>query len=505
MNPLAPTRCAGRLLMALAAMTSVLLMVGCGSSGNPIIPPLGGGFSKASLKGQYVISQTGIGVDQAPLTGVDPFSETIVFSADGNGNLNITVDDFDQVGGPFTLANPLTGTYGISSDGTGFLIFNTNPTTNYAITMIDDSHFYVIEQDFFATASGFGEKQDTTKFTAAPSGPFVFKAHNLDASSRVGGITITGGAISGTEDLLTLGLLSSSHAISTAVSMTLPDATNGRGSFVLSDGSSFNYFVVNSGKFYFMSNSASGSLEIGQAEAQTGSFSLATLASGNSYVFGSSGDTSNSLGIHSAGVFTTDGNGGIKAGDNTTPGAVDYVQDGAVNPNLPFTVSGGTYTLDASGHGEIDLTLSGSSISPQKFWMVNGTRAYFLADNTAAVEDGTFSQQQGGPFTALSSQAAFVMDGIDITYKDRVGAFTPTSGGFNWNQAANAFDVNLGGNPTAIGTNGTYTVSSNGRVAAVVNGVTPGVVFYLSSPNTGFMVQEDGADIGGAFTQQASQ
>ena len=53
-------------------------------------------------------------------------------------------------------------------------------------------------------------------------------------------------------------------------------------------------------------------------------------------------------------------------------------------------------------------------------------------------------------------------------------------------------------------------VSSNGRVAVVVNnvtvtGVTPGVVFYLISPNTGYMVQEDGADIGGAFTQQPSQ
>ena len=42
--------------------------------------------------------------------------------------------------------------------------------------------------------------QDTTAFTAAPSGTFVFKAHNIETSSRVGGITITAGAISGTED-----------------------------------------------------------------------------------------------------------------------------------------------------------------------------------------------------------------------------------------------------------------------------------------------------------------
>ncbi len=337
MNPLASTKCARRLLMALAAMTGVLLIAGCGSSG--IIHSLGGGFSKASLKGQYVISQTGVGVNQAG-TGVNAFSETIVFTADGNGKLNITVDDFDQVGGPFTLSGPLTGTYGISSDGTGFLIFNFNTTTNYAITMIDDSHFYIIEQDFFATASGFGEKQDTNAFTAAPSGVFVFKAHEIDTSSRVGGITITAGAIAGTEDFLSLGSPSSNMPVTTSVAMTAPDATNGRGKFTLTDGSSFNYYVVNSGKFYIMSNSASGSLEIGQAEAQVapaGGFSAATLP--GSYVFGSSGDTnvSGAAGIHSAGVFTTDGNG------NITAGAVDYVQDTTLNSNL--TVSGGTYTL----------------------------------------------------------------------------------------------------------------------------------------------------------------
>jgi hypothetical protein len=498
MNPLPPSKCAGRVFMALAVIASVVLIVSCGSSG--IIHSLGGGFSKASLKGQYVISQTGIGVNQAG-NGVNAFSETIVFTADGNGNLTVICDDFDQVGGPFGGCSlNVAGTYRIASDGTGSVNIGGSNGFNFAITMIDDSHFYIIEQDAFETASGFGEIQDTTAFTAAPSGAFVFKAHEVDTSSRVGGITITAGAIAGTEDFLSLGLLSTNQAIATSVSMTAPDATNGRGTFSLTDGSSFNYYVVNSGKFYIMSNSASGSLEIGQAEMQTGGpFSTATFAAGTSYVFGSSGDTnvSGAAGIHSAGVFTTDGNG------NTTAGAVDYVQDTTVNSNL--AVSGGTYTLAANGRGTINLTLSGGTISPQIFWLVNGTRAYFLANETAAVEDGTFSLQQGAPFTALSSQAAFVMDGFDVAFKDRVGLFKPTSGGFDWNQATNSFDPIAGvGNPSALGTTGTYQVSSNGRVTVNVNNVTPSLVFYLSSANTGFMVQED-ADIGGSFTQQASQ
>ena len=210
------------------------------------------------------------------------------------------------------------------------------------------------------------------------------------------------------------------------------------------------------------------------------------------------------MGIHSAGVFTTDGGGNIEAGSSTVPGAVDYVQDSTVNSNL--AVSGGTYTLASSGRGTVNLTLTGGTISPQIFWMVNGTSAYFLADSTAAVEDGTFSQQTGGPFSALTSQAAFVMDGFDVAYKDRVGAFKPTATTFKWTQAANSFDPTLfnGGLPSATGTNGTYQVSSNGRATVTVNNVDNAIVFYLSSANSGFMVQED-ADIGGAFSQQASQ
>ena len=493
MNPLASSKCARRLLMALAAISGIFLTAGCGSSGGPI-PPLGGGFSNASLKGQYVMRQTGTGVNQAG-TSADPFSETTVFTADGStaGNLNVLEDDFDQDGQQYAPGSG-TGTYSIAKDGTGFLSFG---GSNYAITLIDDSHFYLIEQDLFATSSGYGQMQDTTAFTAAPSGTFVFKAHNLDTSSRVGGITITGGAISGTEDLLNAGFSATTKPVNSSVAMSAPISTTGRGTFTLTDGTSFGYYVVNSTEFYFMSNASS--LEIGQAEAQSGGpFSAATLASGTSYVFGSSGDTnvSGPAGIHSAGVFTTDGVSAI------TGGAVDYVQDTTVNSDL--AVSGGSYTLASSGRGTIKLTLTGGSISPQIFWMVNGTRAYFLANSTTAVEDGTFSLQTAAP--TLSGQAAFVMDGFDTTLKDRVGDFETTSStAFNWNETSNAFLPSaLSGQVSTLGTNGTYTVSSNGRVAVVVNGVTTTAVFYLSSPNSGFMVQED-ADIGGAFSQQASQ
>jgi hypothetical protein len=474
--------------MALVAITSILLTAGCGSnSSGP--SPLGGGYSKSSLSGQYVMKQTGTGVNQAG-TSADPFSETTVFTADGNGNLNILVDDFDQDGVQSVPTLPETGTYSINSDGTGSLSFD---NSNYAITMIDNNHFYLIEEDSFATSSGYGLAQTTTAFTAAPSGTFVFKAHNIQTSSRVGGITISGGTIAGTEDFLSIGVNAASRSITGNISA--PGSTTGRGTVTLSDGTSFGYYVVSATEFYFMSDTTT--LEIGQAEAQTGGpFAAATLASGSSYVFGSSGDTivSGPAGIHSAGVFTSDGVSSF------TAGAVDFVQDTTVNSNL--TVSGGSYTLASNGRGTIALTLQGAAISPQIFWMVNGATgyAYFLANDTLAVEDGTFSLQSS---PSLSGQAAFVMDGFDTTLKDRVGDFeTTSSSAFNWNETANAFSG--AGVVTSTGTTGTYTSSTNGRVAVVVNGVTTTAVFYLSSANTGFMVQED-ANIGGAFTLQASQ
>jgi hypothetical protein len=500
MNRLALLKRTSRWSAAVAVAGILLFAAGCGSSGS-LPQVIGGNYTNASLKGQYVISQTGVGVNQAN-TGVDPFSETIVFTADGNGNLTVDLDDFSQ-SGTFFEDTSLTGAYSISKDGTGTLQVSF-PTVlvNYSITMIDDSHFYVIQRNSFATASGYGEKQNTAAFADVPSGSFAFKAHNLNLISRVGGITITAGSVSGNEDRLNLGSQSINQAVTGFFSATPPDA-NGRGMLSITDSggtTNFYYYVVSAGEFRILSSS--GSLEIGQAEAQSGGpFSVATLANGNSYVFGSSGDTvtSGAVGIHSAGVFTTDGNGNILPG-----GAVDYVQDVTLNSNLG--VAGGNYTLLSNGRGTVNLTLNGGTIGQQIFWMVNPTHAYLLVNSTAAVEDGTFTVQNGAPFSAVGGQAAFIMDGYDVAYKDRVGAFQPTTGGgFKWNQAANSFDPGVGlGTLKSTGTSGTFQVSSNGRVAVVVNGVTSNLVFYLSSPSSGVMVQED-ADIGGEFTTQAEQ
>ena len=145
------------------------------------------------------------------------------------------------------------------------------------------------------------------------------------------------------------------------------------------------------------------------------------------------------------------------------------------------------------------------------FWMVNPTRAYFLVNSSATLEDGTFSLQQGAPFTAtgLNAQAAFFMDGFDLAFKDRVGTFTPNgSGALTWSHQADSFDPNAGAILSSFSSTGTYQLSSNGRATVTIHNlldtnVDSSMVFYLSANNTGYMVQEDqGFNIGGAFTVQ---
>ena len=192
---------------------------------------------------------------------------------------------------------------------------------------------------------------------------------------------------------------------------------------------------------------------------------------------------------------------------------MDGEQDGIVNSGTVGTsgisiLSTSVYSLDVNGRGTFDLDLSSGVSNHKVFWMLEPTRAYVLINNSGAIEDGSFTRQQGAPFSnsSLGSQAAFVMDGFDTAFKDRSGVITPNgTGTFAWNQQANSFDVILGGFPSSSTTNGTYQVSSNGRVTAAVSNVTNSVVFYLSSNNSGYMVQEDGSDIGGAFATQAAQ
>ncbi len=506
MNPLSIfPKSAVRLVAALVVAGTLLLAASCGGSSNGGGGGGGGGnqnFSKASLKGQYAFTLRGVGTpDQI---NAFLFVEGGVFTADGNGTLTAITDDFIQ---NFTagLNNQATGTYIINPDGSGELTFNfaNNTVAKYRITLSDDSHFYMVEDEGFNTSAGSGEKQDTTAFGNVPSGTFVLQTHDLRAgNSKVGVTTWNAGVISGTGDVLSGGTLFSPVTVSGTAQA--PSNTTGRGSVTITDDtgtSHYVYYVVNSRKLRLFNIDAVSSLAIGQAEAQTGGpFSAASL--NGSYVFGSAGETGFLDGIHSVGLFTTDGAG------NVTVGSFDFIQDG--NPVTGVSLNpGSTYTVDANGRVDVTLNLSTGTTNEKIMYLVSPSRAFFLVNDPINVEDGTLDKQSG-TFSngSLNGQAALFMDGFDgvqVLFKDRVGTLTPNgSGALSTNYRTSFFDSNVvvgGFQDNAF--SGTYAVSANGRATAQFAGFTNNMVFYLSSTNTGYFLQADpGIDMGGAFTRQ---
>lgn len=508
MNPLSifPKQ-AVRVLVTLVAVGTLIVAAGCGSSGNNNGGGGGGsnrGFTNASLKGQYAFTLRGIGTPDNVNSFF--FVEGGVFTADGNGNLTAITDDFVQNFQAFS--DNITGVYSINQDGSGNVQFNFPSGTSalYRITLSDTGHFYMEEADTFATSGGSGEKQDTAAFAVVPSGTFVLQTHDLVAgSSKVGVTTWSGGAISGTGDVLLGGVLSSVTISGTAQP---PATATGRGTVTITDDtgtSHYAYYVVNSTKIRFLNTDALSSLGIGQAEKQTGGpFSAASL--NGTYVFGSAGETTNVDGIHSVGLFTADGGG------NVTDGSFDFVQDGSPVTGITLN-SGSTYIVDASsGRTKVNLNLSTATTNEKVMYLVSPSRAYFLVNDPTNVEDGTADKQEGSPFSnsSMSGQYAFVMDGFDanaqLPYRDRVGTWTPNgSGSVVTSYIASGFLPSSppAGSATSNTLSGTYSVSANGRTTSTVNNLSSNLIFYMVSGSSGYILQADtGVDIGGAFTKQ---
>jgi hypothetical protein len=475
----------------------------CGSGGPSI--PITGKFGNSSMKGNYTFHLYGVD------TSGNQYAEAGVFVADGNGNITSGTDDFNQLnsGNPL-VSNTITGKYSIGNDGNGQIIFTLsnvappNNTFSVAVTLVSTSKLYMTEIDSFANAFGAATLQDTTAFTAPPSGTFAFRIHVKGASSSaalVGAMTSNAGTISGTLDELRSGTLSPSVTI-TSGSFSAPDTT-GRGTMTFTDTlsitSNYVYYVIDANTAEVI-QSDPNNLGLGRFEKQSGgTFSL----SGN-YVFGSRGDTlSNLLGVHSVGGFTADGTSAI------TGGSYDSTQDGNPITNQPFT---GSFTSSGNGRFAVTFNPSGSSPINEVFWMVNSTRAFFLVADSAKVEDGTIDAQQTTSFSnsSLSGQYAYLNGGFDFTPEQltRVGTFIPNgNGSVNLNEVVNAFTPSTGAvlnNPVVPGS---YTVASSGRATATLTGATNNIdlVLYMVSPSQAYVLQGDaGTAISGETTLQVA-
>ena len=479
-----------KLYLPLGLVSLLCIYTACGSS-NGFVPGFipQGNFSNASLNGQYVYQIEGF--DFRNSTSGVAYREAGVFTANGSGGLTSVTDDFSE--GSTVLTTNSTGSYAISSDGTGNLSFN-NPlgTINLAVTIVSSSKVYLVEGDTVLNAGGLAEKQDSTAIAAAPSGTFVFREHDIDAvqsAGSVGAFTLAGGTVSaGSKDVNRAGLLTS--LTFTGGSFNAPDPLTGRGTGTLTDSSpattSFFYYIVDGNNLRFLAGDV-GVVGSGRAEKQTG-----TPALSGSYAFGSEGDTINFLSsVNTAGRFTVS-NGAISGG------ARDTVQDGSSIVNTTFT---GTLTQAASGRATVALSTAANS--NLVVWMISPARGFFVVDDPTTIQEVTLDLQQTTNFSnaTMNGQYGLIMDGFDSGFaKDRVGTL-------QWNGSGklvlNEFTNSNGVITVPIVLSGTYSVSSNGRTTGSINSLSNNLVFYLVSGSNAYVLQNDsGVQIDGTISKQ---
>jgi len=489
--------------LLLATIVGMLAFaLGCGSSGSNI--PITGNFSNSSLKGNYTYHLYGMD------TSGNQYAEAGVFVADGNGNITSGTDDFNQFGNGFA-SSAITGKYSIGRDGNGQITFTINAqsgnTFTVAVTLVSTSNLYMTEIDTFANAYGEATLQDTTAFSAAPSGTFAFRIHDFastfaNTASLVGALTSNGGTITGSVDEVRGGTLHAGASL-TSGSFSTPDAT-GRGTLSFVDSlpitSTYVYYVIDANTVEVLQQDANN-LGLGRFERQSGG---AIALSGN-YVFGSKGDTTSNGtdAVQTVGGFSADGTSAIPGG------AYDSVQDGTQIVDQPFT---GSFASGGNGRFAVTLNPQGGSPITEVFWMVSSTRGFFLVSDPVKVEDGTIDAQQSGSFSvsSLKGQYAYLNGGFDFTPEllTRVGTFIPDgNGNLNLNEVVNAFTPTNGASLNNPVVPGTYTVDATGRATATLTGTTNNIdlVFYMLSPSQAYVLQNDaGVQVSGKTTLQVA-
>jgi len=485
-------------------LVALMFSLGCGSS-TPSTPTPTGNFSVATLNGQYVYQLSGFDLNSG-----NPYTRMGVFTANAAGTITTGTDSFTEGGTVSPL--PFTGSYAVSNDGTGTLSisFSTGAALQWAFTIQSSAKLYLAETSTSATGgltfTGSGVANIQTS-VAQPTGTFVFSSHvsgigsSITPTGTVGAMTLSGGAITGTADMNSLGTgLTASLPITG--SFVAPDATGlGTGSLTINSVTdTFSYYVIDASHLALLFTSV-GFEGLGSAELQTGGpFSNASL--NTSYAFGLRGDTSlNVSAIHTVGRFTADGNGGI------TAGALDAQSDGTLTSNAAYT---GTYTVAANGRASLSLTIGGGT-AQHVYWMISSSRAFFLVNDPNKVAEGTADLQTVASFsnTTPNGQFAYLNNGITLAN----GAFQSSVdrvATLQWNGAGgltfNEF-INVSGTANTPGfLSGSYSVSTNGRTTGKINGSSNNVnlVFYFVSPTQAYILQSDpNAEIDGV--QQLQQ
>ena len=384
---------------------------------NLVAPITVTGFA-SSLKGTYVFETKGI-------DGNGPFQLAGVIRLDGNGNITTgeqTHSDYllsvsDQISG---------GAYYIGPDGRGTLTLNTadlnigqQGVENLSLVVLSNSQALIATLDnpnlppSTETSSGTLDLQTAT---TAPTKGYAFAVNGTDVILQplaMGGIlnidspnNISGaGSVADEDDA---GTVVPNSTLSGTVSA--PDAF-GSVTFSLTAGFAqtplqFTGYIVDAIHIKLIESDNTGSgtgfgstagLAIAQGAA-TGTYTSNAAFAGN-YVFGILGQDLSGLptSLASVGQFTADASGNLSNGYND-----EYLGGLLVEISDSFT---GTYTLDPSGDGRVDSSITFASNGPGPeliFYLTGNGNPPLVLDadsNLGSLGVGSANPQAAPPFS----------------------------------------------------------------------------------------------------------
>ena len=407
MNPHASTKCAGRLLMALAAITSIFLTVGCSSSSLPT--PNKEGFGDGNLSGTYVISISGTDVNTTN-DNIVPFAIVGTIAANGSGGITggtVDINDPGNLGVHTGQAVSSSSSYRVGQDGrgTGTLV---TPVGSFNIDFVltSDNHGLITRFDSSGSGSGTLDTQGTASQSSLAS--LAFSLSGADSSGytlgTVGGFTLntsSGTITSGIQDFNDYGSSAESGLTGLPLNGSVVLASSGTSGTAQLDTSfgsfGFDVWVIDSTHLKFIENDTArtGVVLAGDAFTQQTSFTAGQV------VFTLGGlDTSKN-------PFVAGGYATAAANGTLSSGLEDYNDNGIPNTVPSFT---GTCTTFVAGRCQLALNA---------FTNVTATNLEFAAypssGGVLVLEDDNYGLAQGAAYAQSATSFAAQGYGLNLS------------------------------------------------------------------------------------------
>jgi hypothetical protein len=525
-------------LIALLVIVGSWGLGGCGGSPSTPPPPTGG-FSNASLKGQYGFSMSGIGLAGAY------FAQAGSFAADGNGNITAALEDVVDLGSttPASTMAFTGGTYQVQANGRGVMNLQSSTGGGLQIGFIlkSTSQGVTVQTDLKAATSGAFFLQTPTSFTAAAvNGNYVFDLPGVSFSSTntvapvttIGQITADGNGniTGGTVDAKNGNTNTATGAVTLSPGTYQMDvngngANFGRGTMEF-NGYKFAFYIVDNTRVFLIEEDSLGG-SLGAALQQSTTIPTTNADFSGSFVYVVSG--ASVLGpkgtLARAARFTADGQGGLSAIslDDNNNGSISRISPGSKEANA-------TYAIDTAhaGSGRGTFTFKDSSLGTfsNVFYMISPTQAVVQDISPGLIVDGPMLAQSGAPFTDanLAGNYALSWTGIQVQLgvaksvpfaEDLQGQYVlSNASGGNISGAVDYTELGLSNSTLFSDTkiSGALTIKTdgtNGNTFQIVSGGTSSTTFnfqaYVANPATMLFVCTDNGRVLSGTTSLQSQ